>query len=115
VGNPWQLDVSQVAGLVGAAVLIAVGFWALWRARHRTAGDEKVELPIVGTVGIPTCLTLGLCLLGLGYHVAAYSLLPGVVLVAVPLDRWWILVAASIVAVGSALAADRLESRDDDR
>ncbi len=114
MGSPWQLDIAQIAGLAGAAVLAAIGIWALWRARHRADENERVVMPMVGKVGSPTCLTLGLCLLVGGYHAAAYSLLPRVVLVAIPADRWWILVAVCLVAVGGALAADSIERREDE-
>lgn len=113
MGGSWQLDLGQLAGLAGAVVLVGAGLWVLWAARHRSE-HERVVLPVVGRVGNPTCLTLGLCLLGCGYHAAAYSLLPGVVLVAIPIDRWWILVVVCAVAMSAGFAADAVESRGGD-
>lgn len=108
-----QVSLGQIAGLMAAAVLVLGGFRVLWLARHRIE-DQRVRLWVFGEVGHPTSLVVGLCLLGWGYHAAAYSLLPGFVLVAVPPDRWWILVVVSVVAVGGSWVSDAIESRDAD-
>ncbi len=115
MGNSWQLGqfvAWQAAGMVGAVVLVVGGFWVLWLARHRIE-DQRVRLPMLGVVGHPTSLVVGLCLLGWGYHAAAYSLLPAVSLVALPRDLWWVLVVVSVVAVVGSLVADVLENRGD--
>ena len=106
-----SLGLVQYLGLAGALALIASALAVLWAARHR-AHDERALMPVVGAVGNPTCLTLGICLLVCSYHAAAYSLAPVVSLVAVPMDRWWLLLAVCAVAVGGSLLADRLESRE---
>ena len=105
------LGLMQYLGLTGAIVLLVWALVVLWAARHR-GHDERAVLPVVGTVGNPTCLTLGVCLLVCSYHAAAYSLVPVVTLVAVPTDRWWLLLLVCGVALGGSLLADRLESKE---
>lgn len=112
MGAFWQLSPWQFAGLAGSVLCLVLALWVLWAARHR-AEHEWIHLPIVGRVSNPLCLTLGLCLLASAYHAAAYSLLPAIVLTAVPRDRWWLLVAVMLVALASARMADKLESRSE--
>lgn len=102
------LGLVPLLGLVAAAAFFALGMIVLWVARHRSA-DERSVLPLVGKVGNPTSLTLGVCLLVLGYHAVSYSLLPVVTLVSVPIDRWWLVVVLCGVALVGSLVADRME------
>lgn len=102
------LGIAGYAGVAAAVGMVAAAMVVLWHARHKSE-DERVELPGLGKVGNPTCLTLGVCLMVGGYHVAAYSLLPVVSLVSIPLDRWWVVAAACGLAVGGSVWADRLE------
>ena len=101
----------HLAGLVAAAGLLAAAFWVFWAARARADDERRVELPGLGKVGDPTCLTLGLCSFLCAYHAAAYSLAPVVTLAAVPIGRWWVLAVGVGVAVAGALLAERLERR----
>lgn len=110
----WQLGVLQFAGVAGAAGMLVLGMWVLWRSRHR-AEEQRFVLPPLGDIGVPTGLTIGVCLLVSSYHVLAYSLLPKVTLVAVPVDRWWIVAGGVLLAVAGAFSAERLESRGVDR
>lgn len=107
------LGVPHYLGLVAGVGLVAAAMWVLWTARHRGAAERAV-LPIVGKVGNPTCLTIGLVLLVSGYHAVCYALQPVVTLVSIPMDRWWLLVLIGGIAVGGSLLADRLESGDPD-
>jgi hypothetical protein len=107
------LGPGHLAGLAAAAGLLAAAVWVFWAARARADEDRRVELPGLGKVGNPTCLTLGLCLFFCAYHSAAYSLLPVVALVAVPVGRWWVVVAAVVVSVLGALVAEWAERRGD--
>lgn len=113
LGQASGLTALRLAGLALAAVLLLAGMWALWRARHR-AEAERVHMPVLGRIGVPTCLTLGLSFLAAGYHALAYSLPPGVTLWAVPPRRWWIVATAIVVAMASSLASDWLERRHED-
>ncbi|MEN0020256.1 MAG: hypothetical protein AAF747_05175 [Planctomycetota bacterium] len=104
---------TVVAGSLGivAGVLLAVGgFWSMLLARRgRDDGGGRGRLPIVGDVGVPTLLVLGLIGIALGYHVAAWSW-PGMKIpTAVPVANWWWLVVISIVAVAGSFMADALE------
>lgn len=106
------LGPGHVGGLVAAGGMLAAALWVLWAARARRDEQHRVVLPGIGKVGNPTCLTLGLCLAVGAYHAAAYSLLPVVALVAVPLGRWWVVAGAIAVAVAGSLAAEALERRE---
>ncbi|MCW5776831.1 MAG: hypothetical protein KIS87_10360 [Phycisphaeraceae bacterium] len=102
-GNPWRPDLAAIALFVLAGVLVAGGLYLLWAARRGRDDEERVRLPIVGAVGVPTCLTVGLALLVGGYHAAVYGS-PGVAgLPAVPVERWWLV--AGLVAAACAGAA----------
>ncbi len=103
-----SLGVVHFLGLGAALVFFGLGMAVLWAARHRSE-DERSVLPIVGKVGNPTALTLGISLLVLGYHAVAYSLLPVVTLVSVPIDRWWVVVVLCVVVLAGSLFADRIE------
>jgi hypothetical protein len=102
------LGVLGYVGLGAALGLVTLGMVSLWAARHRAEG-ERVSVPRLGEVGSPTCLTVGLCCMVGGYHVAAYSLAPAFVLVSVPPERWWLVALAIGAAVVGSLLADRLE------
>jgi len=52
---------------------------------------------------------VGLCLLIVGYHVAAYTAPASWDLLRVPLDRAWILALGLAAAVGVSLGTDGLE------
>jgi len=101
----------HLAGLGGSLLMLVAAFWLLWVARARADEDRRVAVPVLGKVGNPTCLTLGVCLLIGSYHAAAYSLLPVYGLVSVPVERWWIVAAVIGLAVVGALAAEALERR----
>jgi len=109
----WQLDWLRIAGLAASAVLLLGGMWLLWTARHR-ADAERVMLPALGRVGVPTCLTLGVCALAAGYHILAYSLLPRFTLWSVPIERWWVVAGVIAVAIVGSLTSEWLESRHDE-
>lgn len=106
-----SLGPGHIVGLFAAAGLLGAGLWVLWLARARADDDRRVELPGLGKVGNPTCLTVGVCTFLCAYHAAAYSLAPVVVLVSVPIDRWWVLAGVVLVAVGGAIGAELLERR----
>lgn len=112
MGAIGQLGLVRVAGLVGAVALMVVAFWLLWAARARADDQRRVVLPVLGRVGNPTCLMLGVCCFVGAYHTAAYSLGPVVALVSVPIDLWWVVVGGIALAVVGALVAERVEQRD---
>lgn len=70
-----------------------------------------MELPLIGEVSEPTRLVLGLVLIVVGYHVAAYGLPSGWFRLKVPASNWWMLAIGVALAVAGALLAERLERR----
>ncbi len=112
MGAIGQLGLAQVAGLVGALALVVAAFWLLGAARARADDERRVVLPMLGRVGNPTCLTLGVCAFVGAYHAAAYSLGPVVALVAVPIDLWWVVAGGIVLAVVGSLVAERVERGD---
>lgn len=111
--GPWQFDAIRLGGLLLAGVLLLAGAWVLWRAQ-RGSDVEHMKLPVLGTVWVPTGLTVALCLLAAGYHALAYSLWPAARLWAVPLDRWWIVAAVILVVLVGTIALEWLASHDVD-
>lgn len=115
----WHVSAMQVVGLVAGFVLFGCGFWVLWLAKFAHV-EQRVALPLVnrmgfGWVGVPTALTLGLCLLIVGYHAAVWSLPQGLDLLAVPRDRWWMLVVGVGAAATLTGLAEWLEQLDRER
>lgn len=98
--------------VVGLGVL-AAGGWLLARAR-RTPLDSPCDppLPLVGAVRRSTLYTMALCVMVVGYHVAAWTV-PTWLALHVPARRGWILGAAVAAAVAGSILAERLERRDD--
>ena len=108
-GIPWSPDPAAIGLFVLAGVLVVVGLCLLWVARSGRDDDERVRLPIVGTVGVPTCLTAGLAMLLGGYHAAVYGS-PGVSgLLAVPVERWWVVAGMVVAACAGAALAEMFE------
>jgi hypothetical protein len=96
--------------VLGAGVVIA-GLWLLTRAR-RTAPDASCDppLPLVGSVRRSTVYTLAVCVMVLGYHVAAWTV-PHVLALHVPAHRAWMLLAGLALTIGGSLWAERIEAR----
>lgn len=110
--SAWRADLPLPVGLAIAGALVALGLWVMWAARHR-AENERTRLPLVGLVGAPTCLTLGLCSFGVAYHALAYALPDSHAIPSLPRDGWWILLAICTVAIAGSIASDWLERRAD--
>ncbi len=113
-GIPWRPDLAAIGLFVLAGVLVAGGLYLLWAARRGRDDEERVRLPLVGRVGVPTCLTGGLALMLGGYHAAVYGSPAGTGLPAVPIDRWWLvagIVAAAVVGAALAEGFERGEGR----
>lgn len=93
---------------VGVGVLGA-GLWLMARAR-RTEADEPCEppLPLIGAVRRSTMLTLALCIMVTGYHIAAWAV-PVWLPLHVPAGRWWLLVGGVGLAIAGSLVAEKLE------
>ncbi|GDY00661.1 hypothetical protein LBMAG48_30640 [Phycisphaerae bacterium] len=117
--------------LIPAIMLIALGLWMLWgrrgalnqQERHR----EDVKAAMQGaaltrdtwrtrlaqwrdTRTEPTRLVLGMSMLMLGYHIAAYVLPPYILPFHVPWDRAWILGLGIAGVVTASMAIDRMQA-----
>lgn len=108
---PWLaqsgVQPAQIAAFIAAAACAAVGLWFLSKAR-RTAADATATLPVVGVVRRPTLFALGLCVMGVGYHTAAWAG-PTWLPLHVPFDRWWIVALVIGITLGVSFLAERLE------
>ena len=93
----------SVVAILGAAVGAAVVIAGAWLLREPSAGARRASL------SVPTRMALGLTLLVLGYHVAAWSLPDSWTPMKVPLERWWMLAAGAGAMIGSSVAMDRRE------
>lgn len=104
-------------GLVGAVPLVLGGLWMLRGGRAFDPGQASKRQDLGMEPG-PHVLwgmsqasktVVGLCLLIVGYHVAAYTAPASWDLLRVPLDRAWILALGLAAAVGVSLGTDGLE------
>jgi len=118
--EPLALSPLSVLGLILAGALAVAGGTLLWSPRraagpkgHPSEGETADDGLGPRRFGLsePTRLVLGLCLLVLGYHAAAYSLPSHWIALHVPASKWWLLATGVGLAVGGSLAADRFESR----
>ena len=60
----------------------------------------------------PTRLTVGMTCLFVGYHAVVWSVPAGWSALAVPLDRWWIVVGIGVLALLGAVLGEWLEGRE---
>lgn len=105
--------------LVAGMVLAGGGLYALRFTRTRGAGREGqpaksptgVLESMLGRTSVSTRAAIGLSLLVLGYHLAAYALPTGWLWLKVPAERLWILGLVIAVAVGGSIVLDRVEER----
>jgi len=108
-GIPWRLDYASIALFTLALGLGLAGFYLLWAARRERDEDQRVRLPVVGVVGVPTCLTGGLALLIGAYHAAVYGAPGGAGIPAVPVERWWLVAGLVVAACVGAVLAEAFE------
>lgn len=116
--STYLFDVWSVAGLVFGAGMAVAGVWMLSLARPGRFGDHAAPVPLpirgLGEVTRPTGLVLGLSLVGVGYHLLAWSLPPDWIALRVPMSMWPVVVIVAGVAVGGSLAIDQLADSADD-
>lgn len=114
--------------VAGAGVLIA-GLWMLWGRRPVVDdgdGEAGSEDAVDGRAGAepavrgpalrnrfsePTRLVIGVSLLLIGYHIAAWGTPDDWLHVKVPRERWWMLVLGIGAALASTVGIDRVEKR----
>ena len=91
----------NLIGLVLGVLLVAAGLGLIVLTRR----------PLKEGDAGPTRLTCGLACLFLGYHLLVWSVPTSVTMVAVPIERWWLVVGGVAAALLGSLLADRLEQR----
>ena len=95
--------VLQAAGLTLGAALVAAGLSVHLGGRRLARAGRTARL------SPPTRMTLGLVLVVLGYHAAAWALPPTWLPLRVPPDRWWLVVGGAAAALLGTALAERLE------
>ena len=100
---------TEIALIVIGIGVLASGLWLLARAR-KTPADAACDppLPLLGPVRRPTLFTLGMGVVVLGYHVAAWGV-PRWLPLQVPVSWWWALAAGLVLAIAGSVASERLE------
>lgn len=96
-----------------AAAAFALGAWFVWAGRH--AEPEAPARTLLGRwkagLSFPTRAALGLSVMLLAYHGAAWISPWQDRLLMVRREYWWVVVGALTLVVALALLADRMESR----
>ncbi len=107
--TPWQW-----AGIVVGVGLAGSGLGVVWVGRRwGRSVEDAAPLPGFAELSPPTRMTLGVCLLIGGYHVAGYSMPDSWVPLKVPRHLWGVVPGAIVVALAGSVAADRLDPPDD--
>jgi hypothetical protein len=89
---------------------------ALGRRRDELDKSHRVVVPLVGVVGVPTVLVVGVALLLCAYHAAAFSLVAmGTSALPTPLtvDHWWVLPLGLAIVIALCWVIERLEQSSD--
>ncbi len=102
-----------VLGYSAALCFVVFGLWMVWGGRAEP-GQTRKPSPMGGPNAWrdrfteASRLTLGLCGLFVGYHLASYVSPSHWLGLRVPPERWWVLVAGVAIAVLGTLGTDRL-------
>jgi hypothetical protein len=92
---------SEICAVVAGGLLIVAGLWLLrWRG---------------GRGRSPTRVALGLSILFLGYHIAAWFGPAAWFWLSVPIAFWPAVAGGCVAVVGGSIGIDRLERRLSDR
>ena len=98
---------AQTLAIIGAAGLLALGLWVLRRARGLRAGDEAPSLRLagVGEVSPVSLQIMGLCCVGVAYHLIVHAF-------HVPLLRapWPVAMGVAFAATLLSLLTDAIEN-----
>lgn len=109
---------GQLALIVGGAIFLAVGAWALLHKRR--ARREQQRLHIAGETPSgrpprltePTRLCLALCALVLGYHLIAWAFPPSVLAVQLNRQWWWVWCLVAAIVVVLSFVMDGIDEND---
>lgn len=116
VGTP-----EHVAALAVGGGLASAGLWLLFGKRilgsaarpAPSAEPESHVSPATFRLSEPTRLVVALCLVVVGYHIAAYASPAAWFPLKIPVERWWIMALGVLVAISGAILSDRMERLDD--
>lgn len=109
-GWPQPIWLTVMTALLAAA-LLAIGLRLLFRLRR--GQSMMVRLPVLGPSSQATGLAVSFSSILIGYHLLAWILPPDWLQLRVPIERWWMLVAGTAVAIGSSWLIDRSETPDE--
>jgi hypothetical protein len=102
----------EVIIYVAAAALLALGAWFVWAGRHADPDTARTSLDRwKQSLSLPTRSAVGLSVMLLAYHGAAWISPWQDRLLMVPREYWWIVAGGLPLVVLLALIADRLEAR----
>ncbi len=119
--NSGWLAMAILGAVLGGGIL-AAGLWVLWGGRVHDRSEAAAAEPSAqgswpvrwrASMTPATRSVVGLCLLILGYHAAAYLTPRGWFGLMVPPERWWLLIGAIAIAVGGSILVDRMVERGD--
>lgn len=112
--------VLAVAGIVAGGICAIAGLIIMKRPDAGRTGAWAARLAALVPFGLlrssqegasePTRLTVGVGLMLLGYHVAAWASPDPWFPVKIPPDRWWMLATGLLLAAGVSVAADKAGS-----
>lgn len=104
---PRVNQTAQTLAVVGAAALLALGLWVLTRARRPNEGDKPAALRLagVGEVSPVSLQVMGLCCVGVAYHLVVHAF-------NVPLLRapWPVALGVASAATLLSLLTDAIEN-----
>lgn len=97
------MDIAHLIQAVVGFALAGIGVWATIIGRKRLSRVEGAS------PGAWSWLGVGLALAGVGYHLAAWGLPPNWLVLRVPAERWWIVIAVAVVVAAGSLGLERSE------
>ena len=100
------------AAFLALGAVVSLGGLALVGWSGRGVNARELRVPWVGRLSSPATLTLGLVLIFMGYHAAAYGGPAGLIGFHVPARFGWLVYLGGVLAVVGAIAADRLDARE---
>lgn len=107
------IPIALMAAIYAAALgFVIIGAWFVWGGRHvREDAAPGAAARWRNNLTLPTRSAIGLALMVLGYHFAAWISPYQWRILHVPREYWWVVVGAAVVAIVASLLMDRLEEQ----